>query len=138
MRLGAADVPALQHLHSGGNAGDQPPDDAPDFFSASMVTQGAYYGIFGDEGSLVAAAGTHLVVPAEGVAALGNVYTLPSHRGHGLATLATSAVVSELLARPELNVIALNVRQDNIAALTVYERLGFERYCAFYEGRANR
>jgi ribosomal protein S18 acetylase RimI-like enzyme len=138
VRLGAADLPALQRLHSGGNAGGQPPDDAPDFFSASMVTQGVYYGIFGDDDSLVAAAGTHLVVPAEGVAAVGNVYTLLSHRGRGLATLATSAVLSELAARPELKVIALNVRQDNAAALSVYERLGFERYCAFYEGRANR
>jgi ribosomal protein S18 acetylase RimI-like enzyme len=52
--------------------------------------------------------------------------------------VATSAVVADLLARRELQVIALNVRQDNAAAISVYERLGFERYCAFFEGRASR
>jgi len=34
--------------------------------------------------------------------------------------------------------VALNVSQRNTAALGVYERLGFARYCAFYEGLAVR
>jgi ribosomal protein S18 acetylase RimI-like enzyme len=136
VRLDAADLPALQRLHAGGNPDGQPADDAPDFFSASMVIQGVYYGIFDDRHELTAAAGTHLVVPVESVAALGNIYTRPDQRGRGLAKVVTSAVVAELLARPELDVIALNVRQDNAAAISVYERLGFERYCAFFEGRA--
>jgi ribosomal protein S18 acetylase RimI-like enzyme len=138
VRLGAADLPALQCLHAGGNPDDQPADDAPDFFAASMVEQGVYYGIFDDHQSLIAAAGTHLVVPAEGVAAVGNVYTRPDHRGRGLATLVTSAVIADLSRQPDVSVIALNVRQDNAAAITIYERLGFERYCAFFEGRASR
>src|SRR4029079_6446411 len=37
VRLGAAEVPALHRLHAGGNPDGQPADDAPDFFSASMV-----------------------------------------------------------------------------------------------------
>jgi GNAT superfamily N-acetyltransferase len=137
VRLNAADLPAIQRLHANGSPDGRPADDGPDFFSAAMVEQGVYYGIY-ESGALVAAAGTHLVVPAEGVAAVGNVYTLPSQRGRGLATQATSAVAAELLANPNLQTIALNVRQDNPAALAVYERLGFERYCAFYEGRASR
>jgi RimJ/RimL family protein N-acetyltransferase len=138
VRLGAADLPALQRLHAGGNPDGQPADDAPDFFSPTMVIQGVYYGIFDECKELMAAAGTHLVVPAESVAAVGNVYTRPDQRGRGLSKVATSAVFAELLARPELQVIALNVRQDNAAAISVYERLGFERYCAFFEGQASR
>jgi ribosomal protein S18 acetylase RimI-like enzyme len=138
VRLGTEDLPALQRLHAGGNPDDQPADDAPDFFSDSMVARGVYYGIFDDRRTLLAAAGTHLVVPSEGVAAVGNVYTKPDQRGRGLATLVTSAVISDLLGHTELQVIALNVRQDNGTAITVYERLGFERYCAFFEGQASR
>ncbi len=137
VRLGTADLPALQRLHAAGGTDGRPADDAPDFFSASMVAEGVYYGIY-EQGELLAAAGTHLVVPAEGVAAIGNVYTLASQRGRGLATRVTGAVAAELLGRPGLGTIALNVRQDNPAAIAVYERLGFERYCSFYEGHARR
>ncbi len=138
VRLSIADLPALQRLHACGNPNDPPADDAPDFFSASMVAQGVYYGIFDEYRKLLAAAGTHLVAPAENVAAVGNVYTRPDGRGRGLAKLVTSAVVEELLAGSDTTLIALNVRQDNSAAIAVYERLGFERYCAFFEGHASR
>jgi ribosomal protein S18 acetylase RimI-like enzyme len=138
VRLGVGDLPALQRLHAGGNLDGQPADDAPDFFSASMVDEGVYYGIFDDNAALMAAAGTHLVVPGEGVAAVGNVYTRPDCRGRGFASQVTGAVVAELRRQPKLDVIALNVRQDNAAAIAVYERLGFERYCPFYEGLATR
>ena len=85
----------------------------------------------------MAAAGTHLLVPAEGVAAIGNVYTQQDRRGRGLATQVTGAVVAELVRiSPALDVIALNVNMTNDAALRVYQRLGFIRYCAFYEGVA--
>lgn len=93
-----------------------------------------FFGIWeGDE--LIAAAGTHLVVPSEEVAAIGNVYTRRDRRGRCLATQVTSAVASELM-RMKLRTIALNVEQKNAAAIGVYERLGFVRYCSFCEGRA--
>jgi ribosomal protein S18 acetylase RimI-like enzyme len=137
VRLSLADLPALQRLYAGGSLDGPPAGDGPDFFSASMVEQGVYYGIYA-ETELLAAAGTHLVVLAEGVSAVGSVYTQVSQRGRGLATQVTGAVAAELLSIPTLRHIALNVRQDNPAALAVYERLGFQRYCAFYEGRARR
>ncbi|MCC6188869.1 MAG: GNAT family N-acetyltransferase [Anaerolineales bacterium] len=133
-RLTQADLPALEALYADG----APVGEAPDFFSAAMLSQGVYYGVFEGAG-LAAAAGTHLVASQEGVAAIGNVYTRRDRRGRGLASQVTSAVAADLLTlEPPLAVIALNVRQDNLAAVRIYERLGFRRHRAFYEGLAVR
>ena len=134
LRLSLADYPALRRLHADG----EPDGEAPDFFSPEMVERGVFYGIFeGDD--LVATAGTHLVVPGEGVAAVGSVYTRRDRRGRGLSSRVTGAVTAELLRQmPPSGVIALNVRQDNGPALSVYQRLGYTRYCSFYEGLAER
>jgi RimJ/RimL family protein N-acetyltransferase len=103
-------------------------------FDLTQMQQGTFYGVLLD-GQLVAVAGTHLVSPTYSVAAVGNVFTHPAHRGQGYGTATTSAVVAELLRRGIRDVI-LNVSQDNAAAIRIYERLGFERYCAFLEGPA--
>jgi ribosomal protein S18 acetylase RimI-like enzyme len=132
VRLSHADLGELQRLYSGGQA----TGEAPDFFLPSMLADGVFYGIR-EKGELVAAAGTHLAVPAEGVGVLGNIYTRRDRRGRGLAARSTSAVVSELL-RMNLATIALNVALNNQPAIRVYERLGFRHYCVYYEGRAKR
>jgi ribosomal protein S18 acetylase RimI-like enzyme len=132
VRLGATDLEALRRLYADGEA----TGEAPDFFFPSMLAQGVFFG-HRESGELVAAAGTHLVAPEESVAAVGNVYTRRDRRGRGLATRATSAVVSELL-RQGLRTIALNVERRNATAIRIYERLGFFRYCAFCEGLARR
>jgi ribosomal protein S18 acetylase RimI-like enzyme len=131
-RLGLRDLAALQQLYSDG----KPTGEVPDFFSPSMIEPGVYYGIW-EAGALVAAAGTHLVAPSESVGAVGNVYTRRDRRRRGLSWRVTGAVAAELL-RMGLRTVALNVSQLNTAALGVYERLGFARYCAFYEGLAVR
>ena len=134
VRLSVADYPALLRLHADGES----TCEAPDFFSPYMVEQGIFYGIFEGE-RLVATAGTHLVAPGEGVAAVGNVYTRRDRRGQGLASQVTGSVTAELLRHmPPGAVIALNVRQDNAPALSVYQRLGYTHYCRFYEGVAER
>ena len=104
-------------------------------FSPTQIQQGAFHGVFVD-GQLVAVGGTHLVSPTYGVAAVGNVFTHPDHRGQGYGTATTSAVVAELL---ELGIgdIILNVGQDNPGAVRIYERLGFQRHCPFLEGAAS-
>lgn len=130
VRLGLADLPALQQLYDDG----KPTGEVPDFFAPSMIEQGVFFGIWEGE-VLAAAAGTHLVAPSEGVGAVGNVYTRRDWRGRGLARRVTSAVAAELL-RMGLRTVALNVNQRNAAAIRVYEHLGFRRYCAFYEGVA--
>jgi GNAT superfamily N-acetyltransferase len=104
-------------------------------FSPSQIAGGAFYGAF-TEGQLVAAAGTHLVSPAYGVAAVGNVFTHPDYRGLGYGSATTTAVVAELLALGIRDVV-LNVAQENERAIHVYERLGFERHCPFLEGPAS-
>ena len=127
-RLTAADVPALEHLYADG----LPTGEAPDFFFPSMVPDGVFFGVYkGDQ--LVAAAGTHLYAPAEGAAAIGNVYTHRAWRGRGLSKVVTCAVLSELAA---LETVGLNVRMDNAAAIRVYESLGFRKHCEFFEALA--
>jgi ribosomal protein S18 acetylase RimI-like enzyme len=132
VRLGAEDVPALQRLYADGEAAGE----APGFFLPAMVTDGVYFGT--REGrELVAVAGTHLVVAAEGVAAIGNIYTRRDRRGRGLARALTARVTGELI-RSGFETIALNVAQGNSIAIRIYEQLGFRRHCAFVEGVARR
>jgi ribosomal protein S18 acetylase RimI-like enzyme len=132
VRLGPAEVAALERLYADGRE----TGESPHFFLPSMVRDGVFFGLY--EGTeLIAAAGTHLVVPQESVAAIGCVYTRRDRRGRGLAACVTSAVVNELL-RLRLATVALNVSQENTRAVRVYERMGFVRYCAYYEGLALR
>jgi GNAT superfamily N-acetyltransferase len=130
MRLGPADLPALQALYADG----LPAGQAPDFFYASMLEEGVFFGVREGQ-ALVAAAGTHSCAWAESVGTVGNVYTRRDRRGRGLAGLATSAVAAELRRRG-VRTIVLNVAQANAAAIRTYERLGFRRYCPFFEGLA--
>jgi GNAT superfamily N-acetyltransferase len=132
LRLSAADLGALEELYSDGKASGE----EPDFFFAHMLEDGVFHGIRSG-GRLLAAAGTHIVARDEGVAAVGNVYTRRDARGRGCGALVTWAVSDEL-ARMGIPVIVLNVRQDHPHARRAYEKVGFERYCAYHEGRAWR
>jgi len=100
------------------------------------VEQGIFRGVWEGD-ALVAVAGTHLVAPSLGVCAIGNVYTRHDRRGRGLSARVTSAAVSDAFLR-NLPTVVLNVDQRNAAAIRVYERLGFRRYCDFAEGLARR
>jgi ribosomal protein S18 acetylase RimI-like enzyme len=110
--------------------------EAPGFFLPSMLEEGVFFGARQDS-ELVAVAGTHLVAPEEGVAAIGNVYTRPECRGRGLATRLTGAVAAELVRRG-IPLVALNVCPANLPAVRAYRRLGFFKYCEFVEGLAVR
>lgn len=111
-------------------------DEPPDFFSADMLGKGIYYGIY-EGNDLVAIAGTHIVAPDFGIGALGNIHTRRDRRGLGYATRVTSAVTRDLLALG-IPTIVLNVRKENDTAVHVYERLGFQTYCEYYEVIAGR
>ena len=76
----------------------------------------------GETPPLRAVAGTHLVAPAWGVAAVGNVYVHPAWRGRGYGALVSSAVTADLLQRGLL--VVLNVDQDNPAAIQLVSTTG--------------
>ena len=131
IRLGVDHLDVLRRLYSDGES----TGESPDFFIPSMLAQGVYFGIREND-ELVAAAGTHLIAPEEGVGAVGNVYTRRDRRGRGYAAIVTSAVTSELL-RMKLPTIVLCVNQRRETAIRLYERLGYTRHCAFVEGVAS-
>lgn len=101
------------------------------WFAPRMLESGRYVGLRGDRG-LVCVAGVHVYSPAWRAAALGNVATLPSHRGRGLARIACAALCRLLLA-DGIDAIALNVRADNAPALAAYRALGFEPVAEYVE-----
>ena len=101
------------------------------WFQARMLETGRYVGIRRD-GRLVCVAGVHVWSPTWGVAALGNVATLPELRGVGLAT-AACARLCRLLLDDGIDVISLNVRADNAAAIRAYEKLGFAHAADYVE-----
>ena len=80
--------------------------------------------------------------PQYGVAALGNITTLPEYRGQGLGTLVTARVCRELLKSSgsydrrhsyDRRIIGLNVRADNAPAIRCYHNLGFEKVAEYEE-----
>jgi ribosomal protein S18 acetylase RimI-like enzyme len=125
MLLGPEHGEGLTALYGEGNAAA---------FSVAQLESGVFYGIL-DGDRVVAAAGTHLVSETYGVGAIGNVYTDPAYRRRGFGSATVAAVVDELTQRGIRDII-LNVSQSNYAAIRVYERLGFDRYCPFLEGPA--
>ena len=126
LRLGPGYSRELKRLYSLGESRGE----SVVAFSPYQLAQGVFYGIE-NRGRLIAAAGTHLVAPTYGVAAVGNVFTDPDHRGRGYATLCTSAVTKELLSQG-MDVV-LNVQEGNADAIHVYKKLGYREYCCFIE-----
>lgn len=101
------------------------------WFQARMLETGRYVGIRRD-GELACVAGIHVWSPAWRVAALGNVATLPALRGTGLATAACARLCRVLLG-DGIDVVSLNVRTDNAAAIRAYEKLGFAHAADYVE-----
>jgi ribosomal protein S18 acetylase RimI-like enzyme len=125
-RLRPADIGDLNRLYQLGLGGG---------FPASILEDGVYYGVRVG-GRLVAAAGTHVINEAEGIAVVGNVLTHVDHRGQGHAKAVTSGVTAELLGR--VSDVALNVYADNDPAIAAYARLGYREYCRLGEWVAYR
>ncbi|BCJ62636.1 hypothetical protein Jiend_60580 [Micromonospora endophytica] len=112
--LGRADLPALRELYAVAYPGN--------WFDARMVDTGRYVGVRAG-GVLVAVAGVHVYSPALRVAALGNVTTRPGWRRRGFAAAAVARLCA--LLRTEVDHVGLNVQADNVAAVRLYEGLGF-------------
>jgi len=80
------------------------------------------FGVF-VHGELVSYAGSFIQLSQ--VWMIGGVYTHPSHRNRGYATLATSAITEEALKNADS--AALFVRSDNYPAVKVYESIGYRK-----------
>lgn len=100
------------------------------WFDPRMLETGYYYGIRRDA-DLVSVAGVHVYSPVYKVAALGNITTHPDFRGQGLAVAVTAKLCKSL--SPTVDHIGLNVKAENMSALSCYERLGFERIASYQE-----
>jgi ribosomal protein S18 acetylase RimI-like enzyme len=125
-RLVPADIVDLNRLYGLGFAGWLPADS---------IAKGVYYGVR-IAGRLVAAAGTHVINPEAGIAAVGNVMTHVDFRGRGFAKQTTAAVTQELLRT--CDDVVLNVRADNPPARAAYRALGYADYCQFEERLVHR
>lgn len=112
--LGRGDLDDLAALYS--------TDPGAAFFMAHMLDDGSFVGVR-EGGRLVSAAGTHVLSASARVAAIGAVFTRPSHRGRGLARRVTSGAIARVCIR--VDVIGLNVSTRNIPAIALYESLGF-------------
>ncbi|GIF76936.1 GNAT family N-acetyltransferase [Asanoa siamensis] len=112
--LSPADEPELTALYA-----DAYPEN---WFDRRMLETGQYVGVR-RAGRIVAVAGVHVWSPTYRVSAIGNVTVHPDHRGQGLAQRVTAALCHRL--RATTDVITLNVKADNTAAITAYRRIGF-------------
>jgi ribosomal protein S18 acetylase RimI-like enzyme len=106
--------------------------DSPEMIELTALTKpgpfgkrthelGNYFGIR-REGKLVAMAGERMKVP--GFTEVSAVCTHPEHTGHGYAAVLMSAVMQRIRDRRETPM--LHVREDNVRAIDLYERLGFK------------
>jgi ribosomal protein S18 acetylase RimI-like enzyme len=111
VELSAADVPEMMALTALTKPGP---------FHKRTYELGTYLGIRREK-KLVAMAGERLKVP--GYTEVSAVCTHPDHTGHGYARILMIEVMQRILERGETPL--LHVREDNVRAIQLYERLGF-------------
>lgn len=92
------------------------------WFDSRMVETGKYFGYF-NAGMLIGIAGIHVYSSEYRIAALGNIATHPDFRGQKTAYKLTSALCCNL--KNTVDIIGLNVKSDNLAAIKCYENVGF-------------
>ncbi|MHB8577015.1 MAG: GNAT family N-acetyltransferase [Dehalococcoidia bacterium] len=110
-------------------------EGSPTYYTSQQIEAGLYYGVVVDQ-RLVAVAGTHVVSPEEGIAVVGNVFTHPRWRGHGYATVATSATTAHLLRT--CRDVVLTVDPENTPAVRAYDRLGYRTDSRLIEAAVTR
>jgi ribosomal protein S18 acetylase RimI-like enzyme len=127
--LTARDREQVERLYASGDGGGIA-------FAPFQLDTGFFYGIR-KGAELVSVAGVHVASRNESVTGVGNIFTRPEFRGHGLAQIVTSAVALAL-RDAGIRTIGLNVEHTNASAIRVYERVGFRTHFSYYEGMADR
>lgn len=92
------------------------------WFDSRMVETGKYFGYFIGK-RLIGVSGIHVYSSEYRIAALGNIATHPDFRGQKIAYKLTSVLCNDLIK--SVDIIGLNVRSDNLAAIKCYENIGF-------------
>jgi hypothetical protein len=100
------------------------------WFDPRMLETGQYFGVR-SKGTLVSVAGIHVYSRQYGVAVLGNIATANAERNKGYARQATARTCQSLLSHTTH--VGLNVKADNVAAIAIYEELGFETVGSYGE-----
>jgi ribosomal protein S18 acetylase RimI-like enzyme len=120
--LSAGDIKRIRELHQCA---------APvSYFDERLLETGLCFGIFrGDQ--LVAFSGCHVYSREYSIAALGAIATHPQFRSQGLGAKVTARALDEL--QKTIDCICLNVHSENIPALKIYKRLGFQVHCEYEE-----
>jgi ribosomal protein S18 acetylase RimI-like enzyme len=111
-KLGYEDVPQMLDLTSRTKPGP---------FLEKTIDMGGYYGIF-EQGMLVSLAGERLRL--NGFTEISAICTDPSRLGRGYASVLTSHVAQSIFVSGEIPF--LHVKTDNLRAIEVYRRVGFE------------
>jgi len=93
------------------------------WFDSRMVETGKYFGYFLKE-RLIGVSGIHVYSSEYRIAALGNIATHPDFRGQKIAYKLTSLLCNDL--KKSADIIGLNVKSDNPAAIKCYENIGFK------------
>ncbi len=109
--LGRADLPAMRALARLGGAMA---------FTPAALQQGPFFGVFVAD-TLVAMGGVQNELP--GWAEIGSIVTHPAHRRRGYAGYVVAALVRHLQTQGRH--VFLCLFQDNTAARSLYEKLGF-------------
>jgi ribosomal protein S18 acetylase RimI-like enzyme len=121
-RLGLFDLDAMKELYN--------LSYRDNWFDSRMLETGKYFGYF-NRNKLTGIAGVHVVSTEYRIAALGNITTHPDYRGRKIGFKLTSILCSDL--KNDMDIIGLNVKSDNQAAIKCYMNVGFEIRCSYNE-----
>jgi ribosomal protein S18 acetylase RimI-like enzyme len=105
------------------------------YFTPYMLKTGKYYSIKAEK-KMVSFAGVHIFSPLYNIAVLGNITTHPNFRGRGLA----KKCIVRLLKSFDgvIDQIGLNVKKENLIAIQLYEKLGFNVHSTYKEAYFER
>jgi len=122
VRLTENDLEDMLGLYEEGYSGN--------WFNARMLQTKQYFGLRLNH-RLLSVAGIHVYSEKYKVAALGNIVTHPDYRGKGFGKSVTTRLCQSLAEN--VDYIGLNVKADNLPAIAMYEKLGFEIVGTYYE-----
>lgn len=105
-------------------------------FEPWHLRSGLYMGIRTESGELAAIAGTHNVSAQYDIAAIGNLVTHPDHRQKGFARRCNAQLLRAVFQ--SVNLVTLDVRQGNLAAVRTYEHFGFAHQADYLQGAVAR